>query len=842
MTAASPADSGLLARLDAATREPLEANVRRWLAFLGPGTNELQILGDTVSRFAPNLFAHPRSVDEAVGLLEQAERRAPMGVFVILNSPDDAVTTRLPAGKWHPTPKGSSTTDADIRFRRALFIDVDADRVKATSSTTEELGRALRGAEAVYDALAAIVGEQALALGHSGNGAGVYLALEQLEETDELAALCRGVVAAVHARFSPLHPGVIFDTTITDAKRLAPAFGTTKRKGAPGIEARPHRRTGVVTPDAIDRLSLAALRNLLSTLEEGLDPEGAAEVDRAMGRRRAPAPVAAAQAAPREASPAAAVPGDDPFARAKAVPIADVLRWLGLLEGEQPICPGCGLSDGGVAIVKNGLKCSHDRCSKKGMPGRPGWRTPIDVVAEARKVKPLEAVRALGEQFGFEVAKKKRAPRKPRDGRDRPEWYDELATSPRGDLYKSSANVITVLGRDDAWSDVLVWDEFAQTIRTLKPPPWDPIDCRSPAAGDWQDVDDVRLAAWCARHHDLHVGADTARAAVDVVARQRVVNPVVDYLEPLRWDGTLRLDGWLSTYLGADRSDYARLVGRYFLVSAVARAFRPGCKVDTMPILEGDQGARKSTAIATLFGAQWTSDTPPDMTSKDRFTALRDRWCIEWGELDGMGKADVDRLKGFLSSAVDDYRPSYGRSHVRVPRRSVFFGSVNRDTYLRDETGNRRFWPVRAGVTGRIDIEALARDRDQLWAEAVAAFQGGARWWPDGEERELFTPHQADRVVGDPWLDKIAEWVAPKQRVTVPDILGTLLGIEPGKWTQADQTRAARCLVLLGWRRVQYRVGGGQRERGYLPPQASLTLGVTGGTGQVSRGGDDAAQ
>lgn len=838
MTAAvPPLGSELLARLDAATREPLEANVRRWLAFLGPGTNELQILGDTVSRFAPSLFAHPRTPDEAVALLEVADKRHPMGVFAILNSPDDAVTSRMPAGRWHPTPKGAATTDADIRFRRALFIDVDADRVKGTSATAAELGGALRAAEAVYDALAAIVGESALALGHSGNGAGVYVALAQLEETDELAATCRGIVAAVNARFTAAHPGVIFDTTITDAKRLAPAFGTTKRKGAPDIDARPHRRTGVVTPPQIERLSFAALENLLRALSEGVSPEGHAAIDKAMGRRRAAAapPAAAPHTAPVQTS----APADDPFARAKEVPIADVLAWLGLLEGGQPVCPGCGLTDGGVAIVKNGLKCSHDRCSKKGMPGRAGWRTPIDVVAEARKLKPLEAVRALGEQFGFEVAKRRKAPRKPRDGRERPDWYEELAVSPRGDLVKSAANIITVLGRDEAWADVIVWDEFAQTVRTTKPPPWDALDCHSPAAGDWEDVDDVRLSSWLSRHHDLHIGADTVHAAVNVVARQRVVNPVVDYLRSLAWDGQARIDAWLSTYLGVEPSDYARLVGRYFLISAVARAFRPGCKVDTMPILEGDQGARKSTAIGVLFGRQWVSDTPPDLASKDRFTALRDRWCVEWGELDGMGKADVDRLKGFLSSAIDDYRPSYGRRTVRVPRRSIFFGSVNKEEYLRDETGNRRFWPVRTGVVRTLDIEGLGRDRDQIWAEAVAALESGARWWVIPEEYPIFASQQSHRVVGDPWLDKIAEWVKPRERVTVAEVLGTMLGIEPSRWTQVDQNRVARCLTLLGWKRVQYRAQGGLRERGYQAPEGAHAPGVTGVTGSPTNTRDD---
>jgi predicted P-loop ATPase len=213
-------------------------------------------------------------------------------------------------------------------------------------------------------------------------------------------------------------------------------------------------------------------------------------------------------------------------------------------------------------------------------------------------------------------------------------------------------------------------------------------------------------------------------------------------------------------------------------------------------------------------------------------------WIIELSELDAMTKGEVARVKAFMSRQVDRIRPPYGKRVTAVLRECVFAGTVNKDTYLKDETGGRRFWPVRCGV---IKIPELRRDRDQLWAEARDQFRAGETWWLDKQHLVASAAEEAQaRYEGDPWDDLIAEWLKePTERrdqsghpvarlrsspesVTVADILVHCIGKLPNMWTQADQTRVGRSLTAMGWNRKQKRVRG-EREWRYFPPVTSVT-------------------
>ena len=294
---------------------------------------------------------------------------------------------------------------------------------------------------------------------------------------------------------------------------------------------------------------------------------------------------------------------------------------------------------------------------------------------------------------------------------------------------------------------------------------------------------------------------DTVHQAVDVRAHECRFHPVDNYLSALQWDGSARLASLFSIYFGAEDTAYTRAIGPMFLVSMVARIRRPGCKADHLPVIEGPQGALKSTACSIL-GGEWFSDNLPDVTAgKDAQQHLRGKWLIEVSEMHAMNRAETTQLKAFITRQIERYRPSYGRKEVIEPRQCVFVGTTNKDAYLRDETGGRRFWPVRAGG---IDVEALARDRDQLFAEAVALFEQGRRWWPDKDfERDYIAPEQAERYEADAWEAQIADYVGKHAQVTVGQVGENALGIETAHLGTAEQRRIAAALERLGWRRLK---------------------------------------
>jgi len=376
-----------------------------------------------------------------------------------------------------------------------------------------------------------------------------------------------------------------------------------------------------------------------------------------------------------------------------------------------------------------------------------------------------------------------------------------------------------------AWSGVLAFNEFSHCVTTLKEPPRLRTAPEVPWMGSkpgepWSDHDDRLTACWLQRN-GIFVGDELAGKAVMTVAQQMRFHPVRQFLDGLKWDGTVRLDDWPSTYLGVESTPYTKAVGARWMIATIARIYRPGCKADCCVILEGPQGALKSTALRTLF-TPWFTDEIAELGTKDAAMQTRGVWVVELAELDAMTGAEVAKVKSFMSRNSDRFRPPYGRQLIDSPRQCVFAGTVNLSAYLKDETGGRRFWPVRCG---KLRIDELDRDRNQLLAEAVVRFRQGSTWWLDSMElNELAAKEQGDRYEGDPWDEIVRAWIqrptilpnltqfaetlhlaSTPDSVTVSEILSHAIGKRPELWMQADKNRIARILRSLGYERYRER-------------------------------------
>jgi predicted P-loop ATPase len=309
------------------------------------------------------------------------------------------------------------------------------------------------------------------------------------------------------------------------------------------------------------------------------------------------------------------------------------------------------------------------------------------------------------------------------------------------------------------------------------------------------------MQAWFQTVGMVSIGERTVGRGIYLVARNRSYHPVKTYLDTLKWDNHRRLNTWLSRALGVDHSRYHSMVGRKFLLSMIARIYRPGCKVDYMMVLVGEQGKLKSTVASTLAG-RWFSDNLPNLRNeKDAALHLNGKWLIEMGELAAIRKQDDEHVKTFIVRQSDKYRPPYGENEVDEPRQCVFMGTTNKIQFLHDETGARRYWPVKVE---KINLGWLRDNRDQLFAEAKCCFDKGEKWWPlDGWEEQHAKPEQAKYQETDSaWSDAIASWLDEygQEAVRTSDIFQHALNFKEVKDIRpSDYGRLRKIMMDFKW-------------------------------------------
>lgn len=381
-------------------------------------------------------------------------------------------------------------------------------------------------------------------------------------------------------------------------------------------------------------------------------------------------------------------------------------------------------------------------------------------------------------------------------------WTMDFQRGGNGQIISNLANVYHVLEHDDRFKNIHRYNEMLHQCLVQN------------GEGPLYLVDDkyyVHVQKYMQKYYGLKtIGIENVKNAIKLHCSELPYHPVRKYLSRLEWDGIPRIEEWTEHYLGAASSLYNHKVGCMFLISMVARIMEPGCKCDHMLVLEGEQGIGKSTACQILFG-EYFSDYLPDIGSKDASDHVTRFWGIEIAEMHTYNRSETAGMKSFLSRTEEHYRPAYGYEEVIRRRQCVFIGTTNQELYLKDETGGRRFWPVKCG---KIDLNLLKDDRDQLLAEAVYRYAYGWAWYPDRDFENIYIkPEQEKRREFDDWQNLIItniQSLAPNfDKVTIDEIWrGPLRMPLDRPCSNPDQRRIGKILTTLGCRptRTKYRM------------------------------------
>ena len=428
------------------------------------------------------------------------------------------------------------------------------------------------------------------------------------------------------------------------------------------------------------------------------------------------------------------------------------------------------------------------------------------------------------------------------------DWEAKLDRTEEGSVRSNITNAVLILKNHPALQGIR-FNELSGAVEVKGRLPW-----KRPNKY-WRDADDAQLYGWVADQYGVQFPENKFTKALAIVTDQRRFNPLRDYIRGLPdWDGVPRVDTLLVDYLGAEDSPYTRAVTRKTLIGAIQRVLEPGCKFDTVLVLDGKPGIGKSTLLRKLGGV-WFSDSLSLADTRDKTAAekLQGVWIMEIGEMQGTRKADIDVMKGFLSRQVDEYRAAYGRVVERHPRTAIICGTTNSTTgFLRDTTGNRRFWPVTVNGGGRLNVWGMTEEaRAQIWAEAMAYAVEGEDSFLDAEmEKEAAKAQQTaleyddregqvleylETLLPDDWYswdtNKRVDYfmnrdaLAPKidatmqrKQVCAVEIFCECFGRPRSTWKKSDGYEIANIMARIqGWERTgkRARIEGYGQQRPY---------------------------
>ena len=378
------------------------------------------------------------------------------------------------------------------------------------------------------------------------------------------------------------------------------------------------------------------------------------------------------------------------------------------------------------------------------------------------------------------------------------DWRHDLQTNSKGIPYACLANISIILRHDAEYQGQLRYNLFSKHIE-VGAQETDQYG-RIQRTRQWIDNDNFKLASYLLKHYRMVVTSPSQCAnAVEEVAHESSYDPILTWLQGLPpWDKEDRLSTFFEDYCEVPKDEYTQHCGRSLFLSLVARAYNPGCQVDTTIVLQGPEGARK-TSLCRLLGGPWFREIVLSFDSKDFYQTLGQTWLGELAELDSFKRSEQTRIKAMLTTKTDTYRPSYGRYEIEQPRRAVFVGTTNDLEFLVDPHGGRRFFPI---TVGTINLDAIAAVLPQLFAEARDRFHAGESWWEESPEvhTEAVTRRENVREI-DPWEATIAQYCRTAAgAISMMDILGSMcLAIPTERQSRVHSTRAGLILHKLGY-------------------------------------------